>query len=183
MINLFPDNKKRQLIRDYRERRTIVGLVLLITLCLVGIILMTSFYVTLYMQAKSLENSLAINESEPAGLKLKDLRQVADETNRRSALVLEQPAFVLSDIISKILDESGNNIVINVFSVEEKITEEDDKQTVIFMSGIASRRSVLVDYVEKLKQDPMIKSVDSPVGNLIKEVDNDFSLTVVLKNL
>lgn len=57
-----------------------------------------------------------------------------------------------------------------------------DSEAVIELSGAANNRRSLLAFLEQLRADKSFTAVDSPVSNLIKENNVDFSLKLRLTN-
>ncbi len=178
MVNIFPNEIKEELIGDYRRRRAVVGLSLLFIVCLIGIALLASFYLTLYLEERSLDAVLDLNENEAKLQGVNELNKVARETNRRSELVTmsHQPSFQISTILQNTLDLTGRSVDLNSYSFVLK-----DESLILAISGVAQNRAALVSYTKKLERDPLLSKLDSPVSNLIQDADTNFSLTLTFE--
>jgi Tfp pilus assembly protein PilN len=80
----------------------------------------------------------------------------------------------LIPIVNVILANKISGIHINEFIY----TSSDGKTAAISLSGISSSREVLMNYVKILDKSGSFKNVESPISNLAKDKDFDFSINL-----
>ena len=83
----------------------------------------------------------------------------------------------LAPILSKFASVSRPEIKISYLNLRKT----DGGAFSLFVRGKASRREAFLDYLESLKSLPEAESVASPISNLLKDNDLDFSLEIKLK--
>ena len=176
MINLVPDNIKKKLIGDYQRRRFVVAGSLFIALILIGGILLSSFYLALLFREKSVEKLLVASPIQSAKENFDYTQEITREINRRSRMVLKTKSlFKPSIALGEMFDLASTDVAITKFSFQ---LDQDD-ELFVSISGTATDRLALVDYLEKIKNHSAVSELNAPVSNLIQGGNNDFSLTFV----
>ena len=82
-----------------------------------------------------------------------------------------------SHIIDKIISLKNKNIKISSFSVSKDINDNIK----IVLNGVSGFRDSLTSFDRDLKKDGYFKSVELPVSYLIRNIDADFTMTLIYK--
>lgn len=179
MVNLVSENYRQELITSYKKRRLAVALFLLLLLFLIGVVLLSTFLAMLYLENRELKNLIADRQEEIVASGLSDFRELARKTNAQTKLIVDQSTLGIlpTEAITKINSLKTSGITIKSFSFT---SESKTRAFSVAINGQATSRSQLVEFIEQLKKDPMIKKVNAPVSNLIKDINNNFSLTFTI---
>lgn len=177
MINLLSSEGQRKLIREYRHRRLVVTGILTFSLSIIGLIIVGLLIFVVFTREKEVKTSLqnAVNETVKPSL---DWEGEIKKINTSLAVIKNnQKQIKLGYWWSKILDQRVAGISITDWRLETKTKE---KTTEITLAGQARTRQNLLDFIGKLKEDKSFSSVDSPIANLIKNRDLDFTIKLTL---
>ena len=179
MVNLISENYRQGLIASYKKRRLAVVLFLLLFLFLIGIILLVTFLAMLYLENRELNNLIADRQQEIVASGLGDFRELARKTNAQAKSIVGLSAMgtIPTEAITKINSLKPAGIAIKSFSFTN---QPKTGALLVAINGQADSRPRLVEFVEKLKKDSTIKDVDAPVSNLIKDINNNFSLAFII---
>ncbi|MEK7610240.1 MAG: hypothetical protein AAB468_00600 [Patescibacteria group bacterium] len=176
MINLLLPIDRLARRRDYRRRRFILAGFLLAVLLVLASLMVGSFYLRIVTERRQLERELAqvlgvvdvqrfdrlrVELAESAK-RLTTFRQWLESDHRTAAL--------LTKLIS--LRPAG----ISLGSIH--YLRHSDVEGEIKMSGQATTRAVLLDWVAALKSEPIFSNIESPVSDLIKNRQVDFDITL-----
>ena len=83
--------------------------------------------------------------------------------------------FKPSIALGEMFDLASTDVAITKFSFQ---LDQDD-ELFVSISGTATDRLALVDYLEKIKNHSAVSELNAPVSKLIQGGNNDFSLTFV----
>lgn len=175
MLNLLPPIKKREIRREFKWRRLISFIWMLIFALLIFTGLLVTTWVYSLIQYRAIAHLVDITESTPQNQTIQDIEKAVAETNFQlkylTDLGLKQPLnFQLLEEIIKLMPEG---IVLNSFSLDRS-----DQQGEIF--GLAEHRNLLLIFKEGLESSDYFSQVGLPLSNLLKEEKVDFRLTFSL---
>ncbi|MFA6416074.1 MAG: hypothetical protein WCW56_01145 [Candidatus Paceibacterota bacterium] len=168
MINLLPLENKKNIWRDYRNRRSVTIALVVMFLLLTGIILLTAFYFSSLFGLQP-RASVVVEKNEkdrPAyELKLKNLKEelalLSGPSNNFSAI----------SVFERISQTKVAGVGIESFSQEIKTTGE-----IIFKLQVtAGSRKMASDYISKLHSVEGVKDVVYPI------LTSDKNLTIPLE--
>tara|TARA_B100000745_G_scaffold300439_1_gene254400 strand:- start:706 stop:1242 length:537 start_codon:yes stop_codon:yes gene_type:complete len=178
MINLLPEISKQAFKRMYLLRFLAVVLLVVSVLTIIHSILLVPSYV--FLQARVLNQevekefigkTLEASGSDEVEARLKAL-------NEQIALLQtlpEQPLFVSA--IEEVLEVSRSGIAITQISYNPK-----DPAVQIGVRGIADDRDALRSFAKTLEEREEVAGVDFPIGNLSKEKDLPFNISITLES-
>lgn len=177
MFNLLPESMKEKAKRDYKFRRLLVTLSLVIFLqCSFLIFLFPSWIVSTYKekeivsQVANIGKSQSITESNSALSIIKSTNKKLDSLN----IELEYPR--VTPFINVVLSKKTGAIYITGFS----FITTDKKTGTLELSGVSTTRESLVSFVKRLKESGVFKAVDLPISNLAKDKNINFSIGLIL---
>ena len=179
MINLLPSEQKQLLWRDYHRRVLVVGGFLFSCLLFVAIVVLATLYFSVGASQQRAENTLIKGRVENTVATADQLEQEIKSFSQKLALLngsgIPTP---ITAVIKSILNHKIAGVVLNTINYNKNL----DELVNINVAGTAQTRSQFLALVEALRSDPTFKKVDSPVSNLIKESQTDFSLSLEINN-
>ncbi len=179
MFNVLPDILKQEIIHEYRSRRFLIIVLFVLSLQIFALVLLFPSWITsLYREKKSAVALEAMNQSLLAKnvSSVGDLIQVTNKKLRVLTTTLEYPKIV--PLLQSISDNKIPAIHINRISD----SSENSAASEIILSGVAETRDDLVKFIKNLNTIQSIASVTSPIGNLAKNKNIDFTIQIILKS-
>ncbi|MFA5934380.1 MAG: hypothetical protein WC827_00620 [Candidatus Paceibacterota bacterium] len=177
MLNFIPEKNKGKIITEYFFRFfTYFLLFSFFTLVvLISLFLPSNFYSkyknnNISGQLSSIKGEVGENNEDPIEI-IKDVNKYV------KIFVNEKEKTQFSDIIQKIISLKNKNIKISSISV---INDVGDTVKIV-INGISGTRDSLTSFDRELKNEGYFQSVELPVSNLIKNIDSDFTMTLIYK--
>ena len=175
MINLLTPEIRKKLKAEEREREIIVVLGLLFILLVVALIFNLTLWFNLEIQKQTLfanqsdtpSDNLAMGETsgdKQINSKIKQLTNWWPARSWFSALSKIQQNKLATIKISRLVGETSNGIL---------------KMALV---GEAVNRQELVSFTDNLKQDKFFANVDLPIGDLLGNNKNQFTLNLIISN-
>lgn len=179
MVNLITENNRRQVIGEYKKRRWVVAGSLALSLLVIGLVLLASFYAALFLKEKSLDSLLASSGADLINKSLNEIHQVAGQTNARVDLIITNTGagLVPTDVLGQVFGLADDRI-----EIKSATMEVDGGEVIVDVSGVSSGRSDLVSYISRLENEEGVIQVDAPISNLIKDAGSNFEISIVLDN-
>ncbi len=178
MVNLLPPKNLAALKKEYLNRLVTVVAVLLASVVVIVLIISVTIYLILSLKEKSLISEIG---GASLGAKNNNFEKVASSIADVNTNIL-----LVNNISNKTTFQAVLDLIlasktsgINVESLELDNSEGENQRLTI--KGRFNNRKVFIDYVDVLRKDPRVKSINSPVDNLIKEVAGSFSLDLKIK--
>lgn len=176
MANLLPALYKKDVRREYKFRRIVVGIVLLAALMLIA----TAFLVPSYI-VSSAKHAIVSQEIDAlkGGLtqeQTNTLKKTVDDTNQKIKLLSRNiKKTSVYDTLLSVIDEKTSAVKIHgiVYSV-------DSQGERVSVSGVARDRQSLLAFTKALEANTEFEKVDLPISNFVKEENIDFSLSIIL---
>lgn len=181
MINLLTTEGKAAVVQEYRKRRSRTGGIFSLIIWLAGIALVG----TLIFQVKIKQDETrgALERLSLSPNKENDAKALIQKTNLEIATLKSNTGTrpIITDWWRVIINSKPDSIQITDWLWTA--SDGKDKMATLNLAGQADTRQSLLDFVERLKQDPAISAVESPVSNLIKNRDLDFTLKLNLADI
>lgn len=180
-MNLLPEENKILFKKYYLKRLfTVFGILIFSVIAAGGVILMPMY--SLILSYKSdLNRELAAYSKKDAeladsavALEIKKLKYRLNFVEKMSQTK------ELNLVFKNILTQKNPGVGITYFSYEK--SQESSGEGRIYLSGKIGTRDDLLLFESRLKKELGDSKVVSPVSNLIKERDFDFSLILHIKN-
>lgn len=176
MINLVPHTTLQIIKRRYYARIGIIVLVLMMVWLLAILIVLSTIGGVLYFNKQSLDS-----RAEAVQVKSAELATITGQTETAlqyamSVIKLGSTPSVHTMLVD-ILAVPHQGIRITAISVARN---EVGPTTGVTLQGVFAKREDLVGFVDTLRQQQRVERVLSPVENLIKESNGQFSVTVVM---
>lgn len=178
MINLLPVEKITAVRSEYKRRRlTVLGAMVLAWFLMV-VLLLSVLYFLAYSERLLVSDQLAMKQKTLADDTNEELdRQLTKLADEIKIIKTAEAARILPfDFLQHILAIKPAGVKINslFFFVDSGAT--------ISLSGVADSRRNLLAFLDELRGDQTFSSVDSPVSNLIKESNVNFTFKLHLNN-
>lgn len=187
MINILPIEERKEIKKEYLKRLSVVALVFFAITMLMAIVMLLP---TVFFLNES--ESLSRVELEYVNKKLSDvgiaqISPMIEDLNRKVQILKTSSNFSKhSEIITEIMSAGGSGVKISALSVKMSAGKES-----IFISGRSETRKDLLAFVENLKKCKAglntkctpFEKIESPLSNLLKEKDIDFSINAEVYSL
>lgn len=175
-MNLLPDSRKKVLAQLYLVRLVVVASLVIAGVLCVHVALMAPNYLHARQERITQEAALlGIGEA----LSGTEEKQVSDRVKalNDSATYLVQAAASprVSKAIRAVSEVPHTGVRVTGFSFTGAQGSQPARMTI---SGVASSRATLREYVATLKTLPYVSSVDIPIGAYAKETDISFTVTL-----
>jgi len=174
MINLLPWSKQKQIQREYLYRVLVLGVILTVVALVLLVVVFGTFDFILSSEEKQLMSRRGMEE---ISLEVKDNIAVVGDLEKKLAILSRdrKPGPAFSEIILLALQDKGVGVAIK----EVTVTNQED--TKLEVRGVAKTRENFVNYLNVLENTEMFASVDSPISNLSKSTNINFSISIVIK--
>jgi Tfp pilus assembly protein PilN len=172
-MNFLPEENKIAIKKEYLRRLFMVASFFIFSSILIGIILLSSTFLLLKGQKEDLERQLSLSQQRLAKSEAKDTVNIVQELNKKIS-ILENGQKNISEksaIIKNIISRKPEKITISGFLFDKNK---------ISIQGFSDRRDNMLNFINSLKQEKSFKKVESPISNLLKEKDIEFSISIEL---
>lgn len=189
MINLLPSSEKEKLRREYRLRLAVVVLiVLLVILFIANIAVVSSFIMSSVKLSVTKEQKEEIQNSE-SGKKRRELTRLAQEVNYQADFLHEgNKARSPSSAAQTILENLGEYITLSAIlykaeggAVGDQEDEEAKKSATFQVRGVATNRTQLVEFRDRLQASSVFTNVVLPVSNLVSDENIEFTVELAVR--
>lgn len=179
MINLLSIEEKKELISDYRRRRLVVWLMVILSALVLAILMLSSCWVMLSYRTLSLAKVLNSKKYEISNKSFDSLSQTVKSTNDKLTIFLANTGELAkpSAVLKQIVDKRRSGIRILGISYERK----DGTNAAVTVRGKSNDRNAVLGFADALRKDPLFVSVDSPISNIIRQTNSDFNITTSVK--
>lgn len=176
MINLLPIQYKKALKQTYLLRLLSVALFAGAVLIVIHSVLLIPSYVFLQAQVlnQEAEKEFIGKTLEASGSDEVEMRLAALNENIALLETLPQAPSLVS-AIEEVLEVSRVDIVLTQISFDPNDVEEN-----IIVRGVAGDRDALRSFAKRLEERETISSVDFPIGDLSREKDLPFTISILL---
>jgi Tfp pilus assembly protein PilN len=178
MVNILPENARRELKTAYYMRLAAFSLCALAAAVIAGGALLVPAYLLAKNEADAagrvdaaLAQSLSIKEKEGPGKTLAVFTEELNLLNRYDYRAL------MPQLFSSVLAELGDGITLSKIS----FTFSSDTEGKAALSGRSKTRSDLVAFVNALQKNPLFQGVSVPVSDLATETNLEFVLQFSFK--
>lgn len=174
MSNLLPENYKEELRKEYRLRFLSVGGMLLFVLFIVTSFVFGTYLFSLRSEAVILRAADAKGDREKDEKRYRDVVFVTND--KLTILENVENAFLPTELVELALRNTPDNVRLTRF----QFAPEGEKVT-ITLSGVAPTREALVLFLEALEALPDVTLLKSPLSNLSKSTDIQFTTNFTLQ--
>jgi len=180
MINLLPPQEKEKIRKYYRDRLLIVSFLLFSLAILMGVIfLLPSFFLATFKE-KAVLNQVDIIKKAVSFSEQRNVEEAVRAVNEKLLILRKEGEgeVRLSQLLTTVIENKDDNLLINGF-FSEKQKEDGGQKNRITVRGISPDRETLLDFVDTLREEKAVTSVDLPIGSLVKSRNIPFSLIVI----
>lgn len=175
MINLLPEDKKRAFKRTYFVRLLIVFLATLTVLMVIHSVLLVPTYA--FLQAR-IQSQVAEKDFLTRSLEATGGGEVEERLNLLTQQIetlegIEETVSFVA-IVEDILEVSRNGVVLT-----QVLYDPENQNVDVELRGTAQNRDALRSFAARLEAREGIESVDFPIGNLSREEDLPFTISIV----
>ncbi len=174
MINLLPENNKKELDREYTYRHAVVALWSALALIVVALVVMVPAYIlTLY---KGMVETSTVPTDEIAKNEA-DFKKQLEETKLLINVLKPKTGITLPSNVITLLDKhktTKNTITSLTYVVS-------DAGTLVDVRGIAKTRESLSVFTDALRKEGIITKVDVPVSNFAKDTNIAYTFSIQTK--
>lgn len=180
MINVLPEQEKKDLRHEYYMRVAIVSLNIFTLIALLASLLLVPPYMVSTSKESSVKNTLAIINKENPEISLKDLNTFIEKINSTLSLFINNTVTrnVMDDVYMPVLSVRPANI-----SIAQLLFAEHGGNGVaeLDLHGVAQDRDALQAFKDILIKTGKFTSVDVPISSFVKKNNIDFTVTILLK--
>lgn len=177
MQNLLTSEYKKYIRSLYHGRVFTVALFMVCITSIISLVLLSALSFLLYMgSSDSIKKVISSDKNTEKSLVKNDYSSFFKDL---ALLPFNDQSLNFSEILDLVLHKMQTGILLRDIAFS-KVTGKEKISTVM-LRGVALTRANLVSFTEALRGESLFSSVDSPVSNLLKEQNLDFSLTIILK--
>lgn len=175
-ISLLPPEQKKEYKMELNRRLIVFYSIGLLTI--IGIFIGLLFSITVYLdiQNDALNQQIIILETAPKAKEIRGLElAIKDFSNLLSkARTIKASLYAFHPFFRDINSIMPQGVYVNTLSVDRQTQKAS-------LTGFAPTRAEVIGFKDGLGKLPWVKLVDSPLSNLIKERNINFSFTIDLK--
>ncbi|MEK7575485.1 MAG: hypothetical protein AAB491_00150 [Patescibacteria group bacterium] len=183
-MNLLPLENKIMIKKEYLRRVFVLFGTFFSLVVFSGILLILPTFYLLNNMKDDYEKQLSSYKERMDSVNSSGTFKIVSDLNKKiNILKKEQVNLALNLVIEKIINYKNNNIIIKKISYEKVLFKEKDKKDVIVkekikIDGFSLTRSDFLNFLNLIKEDKDFSNVNSPVSNLLKVNNVDFSITL-----
>lgn len=179
LINVLPDEEKKNLRRNYWIRFFTILLNFIALISAVATLLLFPSY--FFSQAKEnlAESKLEIFNKENPELVVNNIYKIISDTNSKlETLNKEEPPYKVNDkVLSNILSSRTSGIKFSQILFNKKI----NGPSVLEVRGVAINRNSLRNFKTSLDNNPSFSEVNLPISNFLEKSDLIFTISITMK--
>jgi hypothetical protein len=175
IINLLPKEYRNQIAHEKLRRFFLLFYIRLFFMIAVGGVLLLPSYFYLTFQERDTQDQVDITRKSIEAQQVDIIEGAIRKANLQIDTLFRQPS---TNVTSKLLDEV---VLATPDTISfSQLTYDADKKTILIV-GTATTRTVFLAFLDKLRASPSIDKVDSPLANLLKDVNTSFTITIYIK--
>ena len=173
MFNLLPLEEQHAVIREYRLRLAVTGLLFLAFLCVVAsVALIPSLFLSRNKEEAVLKSNSVLKD-EIALMDKDDLSGALKLAGKKAlALKVEAPVFYSYELIGNITGDKISGV--KIFGVSIKRSSDGSRD--VILTGEAKDRETLLSFARVLEREEFFASVKVPPSNYAPVADIGFSI-------
>lgn len=177
MLNLLPKDQKEKISREYKMRFFVVASALALVAEIISLILLVPSYLTTQTRLNVLNSESVSVKVQNLTAESSSLANTVQQTNNYLSVLISSstPVGVVASL-ENIIAVRGSAVRIGGF-----FYRTNNGQQQIVVSGNANTRKSLLEFANKLKNQPGVISADLPVSDFAQAQDIDFSVNVLMK--
>lgn len=181
MINLLLPEDKKIISKEYHSRVMVSYAIAVGLLLLIALIAVVSFYGSLFINQNSLKKQL---DAEGGGSGVNGLDDYSLQISQANKMIVVLTGdrgnlHLASDLVDRVISVKPSGIKIKTL----EIGKGEKEAWSLILRGTSHQRNDLIEFISALKKDPLFTKIDSPIANLIKGANSEFSVVIVLSEL
>lgn len=175
-LNLLPEQQKRDLSFSIARHLVVFFSYWVVGAAIVFGVLLFPAYFFIAFQQKEIGYGETVEEGLQRAARVEDVEKQVRTINTRTHIVHEREAKKrdTAALIKGIFNYAPAGVSVSFLSYRAENNEAR-------VAGNAASRSLLLQFIDALRGLPELQDLSSPVANLIKEEDIDFTLTLVFR--
>ena len=176
MLNLLPQDEKKQLINEYRLRFSIVATIFVCALLVIAIIGLFPTYISKRAEVQYLieqKEEATQNNSQASLQEAQTLaaanKVLVDYLVTRIGAIETTPS--ASSIVEGIFAKKTNQITLNLIDIRGKE---------VIVRGVASTRADLISFHNALLEEPLFKNSTLPISDIARSTKAEFAINITL---
>jgi len=178
MINLIPNKEKKEKVKDFYFRFTVVAFMVFGFSILVSCVAILPAYFFSLEERDLINDKLERQKNEPLPPLDSDVLVLAEDLNNKLNLIekLQTNKYLVSrKIINEIIKEKMSDIKISSIRYQNDLA----KGKTVSINGSAPSRERLLLFRKNLEDNVLFKKVDLPVSNFVKGSNIQFSINLI----
>ncbi len=173
MINLVPQNAQNQLRAGQANRALVAFGVFVMVIFAIGFVMLLPSFIALRFMIADFSYAREVEEQSPSSRALEErTKALANfESRARGVLALGRKTTSFEAIVPEVVRAAPVGVDLLTMRFEEGT---------LAIEGYYQRRSLFLAFLAALETNALVKSVSSPLSNLLKETDASFRLTLSL---
>ncbi|MBX4215703.1 hypothetical protein KW797_02025, partial [Candidatus Parcubacteria bacterium] len=160
---------------DYGGRRLTVFLSLAIATVFLGTVLLTPSFFISQVKYGSLKAQLALMKEKGDAGEAAMRASVEAVKKKLSLLRMGSVPAPVAPLIASVVERRGSRVTLRSFDYERRTGGAK-----LDIRGVAETRESLTSFVDRLKLEPRFAEVYSPVSNLVKDKNIEFTIQIAV---
>ncbi|MCC6290629.1 hypothetical protein IT398_00975 [Candidatus Nomurabacteria bacterium] len=173
MINLLTPERQQELLKEYRHRRRRVAS----TLALIGFGIALLLLVILFSRLQATKKEVSALIAQTPSKETNDNDLALKEATRTLVIARNVKKSSATAWWEAVFPNRTSGLIITDW---QWFADNTSGPAHVSIAGRASQRQALIDFVTTLKQDKIFSTVESPISNLIKNRDLDFTIELTI---
>ena len=174
MINLLPESEQKKLAREYAARVGIVLAAFLSGVLLLGILFLIPAYLSARAAYDAAMTRLGALDQAAVAKQIETARR-ANDLDQKLTLLKVPSKLSAATVLEKLTAKRTLGISITNISYDRR-----SMGTKLDVQGVSASREALIGFVKNLKSEQAFAEVYSPVSNLVKDRDINFTISIAL---
>lgn len=184
-MNFLPEEDKKAVERQYRYRFITLFSAFILALAAINFVMIFPAFISVKMKNENLKNRVNAASNNSVFKNYSELDKSFQKLNSEANFLESRKKSVVqaSDFFEDIINSRYKNITgkISITSVSfVSGAESGGARGRIEIRGNAETRDGLMQFIKNLKENGKFKNVESPASNILKSLDIDYFLTVIL---
>lgn len=177
MANLLPPEDQRRIKHDRIKKLIVVVSFGVALVFAAGILLLLPLFFSLRFQKASFVEQLETVKQKPVFAQVENIEKSIDDLNvKLQAFQSNQDKTQnISPVLVELFSLADSSININSLAFTNTNSKLPPQLSI---RGVVDNRDNLLEFIDLLEQSPFFSAVNSPLTNLLKEFDIEFSLTL-----
>lgn len=181
-INLLPADFQKEIMAERASRLIQVAGIFIFIIIVINITPLFPFWLGAILQEKELQRELAAIQQSSLFVRVADIEAAIAELNHEIGLFkAKDERFELGPVIKQIIALKPRRVQVKSFHFEQGDKSKNQPSRLTLL-GNAQNRASLLDFVKANESSGLFSSVRSPISNLLREADIDYSLILELND-